>query len=109
VIALHVQKQPTEPFGFVGFFSPESAAMLSRFYRSSGCEVELKAMPPYSLGGPCMPLVEGSAGGSEIVGSYVTPYFSPMVGLFEPNSCLLDGSAPSDLSPMDEAQGEPGE
>jgi hypothetical protein len=78
VIALHVQKHPAEPFGFVGFFSPESAAVLSRFYRSSRCAVELKAMPPYSLGGPCMPLVEGSAGGSEVVGSYVTPYFSLM-------------------------------
>lgn len=77
MIALHVQKHPTEPFGFVGFFSLESAAVLSRFYRSSGCEVELKAIPPFSLGGPCVPPAESSAGASEVVGSYVTPYFSP--------------------------------
>lgn len=89
MIALHVQKHPAEPFGFVGFFSPESAVVLSRFYRSSGCEVELKAVPPVSLGGPCVPPAESSAGASEVVGSYVTPYFSAM-------GCTFLDSTPAD-------------
>lgn len=109
MIALHVQKHPTEPFGFVGFFSPESAAVLSQFYRSSGCEVELKAIPPFSLGGPCVPPAESSAGASEVVGSYVTPYFSLMVRLLELLRVRRAALTPPYFSPTDWTQGESGE